>query len=90
MPLATALRQYRNRGHLGFLTIQENAMTSLSDRPQTGAYDAATIQRVSPPSPVQQETPPPEARTDPDRGTGELGTEAMDPSLPIKDIVGLD
>ncbi len=60
-------------------------MPSLSDRPQTIPFDVAPSERVSPPSPVQQETPPPEARTDPDRGTGELGTEGLDPSLPIKE-----
>lgn len=28
-------------------------------------------------------TPPPELQTDPDRGTGELGTEGLDPSHPL-------
>jgi hypothetical protein len=30
-------------------------------------------------------TPPPEARTDPDRGTGEMGTENLDPSQPLSE-----
>jgi hypothetical protein len=34
-------------------------------------------------SPHPTTTPPPEARTDPDRGTGEMGTENLDPSQPL-------
>jgi hypothetical protein len=30
-------------------------------------------------------TPPPEVRTDPDRGTGEMGTENLDPSQPLNE-----
>ena len=30
-------------------------------------------------------TPPPEARTDPERGTGEMGTENLDPSQPLSE-----
>ncbi|MEX2112742.1 MAG: hypothetical protein WD845_06120 [Pirellulales bacterium] len=59
-------------------------MPSLSDRQQTSPCDVAATERVSPPSPVQLETLPREARTDPNRGTGELGAESLDPSQPIK------
>ena len=33
--------------------------------------------------PTRDITPPTEARTDPDRGTGEMGTEDLDPSAPL-------
>jgi hypothetical protein len=34
-------------------------------------------------SPTRDFTPPSEARTDPNRGTGEMGTENLDPSAPL-------
>jgi hypothetical protein len=33
--------------------------------------------------PLNPSTPPTDVRTDPDRGTGELGTEGLDPSQPL-------
>jgi hypothetical protein len=33
--------------------------------------------------PTRDSTPPPNARTDPDRGTGELGEEDADPGRPL-------
>lgn len=35
--------------------------------------------------PKRDMTPPAEARTDPDRGTGEMGTENLDPSQPLSE-----
>jgi hypothetical protein len=36
-------------------------------------------------APNRPVTPPPEARTDPDRGTGEMGAESLDPSQPLNE-----
>jgi hypothetical protein len=63
-------------------------MPSKSDRQQTKTHESRNRATRSPPSPNQQETPPKEARTDPDRGTGELGGESLDPSKPLKETVG--
>jgi hypothetical protein len=86
-PLGTPLAIHRARvnPHDRRLNLnQERIMPTQPDRPQTKGAALQKAASKSPPSPEQQKTPPKEARTDRDRGTGELGSEALDPSKPIK------